>query len=908
MLFVKKLLLTTCALVAFPTAAYAQSTGTIATEEENTITVTGTRVRQVDGVTVPDTTKAKAQVNQEFISRQVPGNTLLNSLNLVPGVNFTNSDPYGSSGGNIRIRGFDGNRISVTFDGVPLNDSGNYAIFSNQQLDPELVEQINVGLGVTDVDSPTASAAGGTINYRTIVPSRKMGVRLVGSVGDFNYRRLFAEFDTGEFGPWGTRAFISASRAINDKFKGPGQIKKKQFNARIYQDLGNNGDFISLAGHYNENRNNFYRNPSLTDLRGIYSAVNGTVLPAAPTSTNPFTLLVPSGAVEDALLGRGPNAFENLASCNRTIPGPGQQNDNGGTGPNGTGANAPAIDGSTANNPLNSASCSNFYGVRINPSNTGNIRGSSRFTLGQGLLLTVDPSYQYVLANGGGSTTIAETNPRVRGATTLGGVDYNGDGNFGGTATQPDTIRFFTPNNTNTHRLGLTSSLLWEVNRDQRIRVAYTYDRARHRQTGEWGFLDANGFPLSPFGGREAGQVVDASGFKFQQRDRLSYAILHQISGQYIGRFFDRKLRVEVGIRRPFFIRNIQTFCPIQATDGFAYCTSQNILARGSALVAQPAGTPSRSIPIYVNQGDVIPTGGNSGSYNFVYAPFKARYKYGKILPNTGFTYNFTPAISVFGSYAKGFSSPRTDNLYRAPVVNVQPESTNAFDLGARYTNSRIQAQVSAWKIDYKNRIVTSFDQEQGISIDRNVGKVKSYGFDASIAGKATRWLSLIGMASYTNAKLKQDVLIGTVAAGTALPSGLFYCNGVAPTVASGPVTTCAPTAGKFVTETPKWQVGSRAEVNFGWVSAGIQAKRVGSRFATDVNDVRTPAYTLVDADVRLSAAPLGFKKTYLQLNVTNLTDKFYYGNISTQIRQGDNPNFSIGGPRTFLATLNVGL
>ncbi len=111
-------------------------------------------------------------------------------INLIPGVNFTNSDPYGSSGGNIRIRGFDGNRISLTFDGVPLNDSGNYAIFSNQQLDPELIEQVNVGLGVTDVDSPTASAAGGTVNYRTLIPSKKFGVRVSGSLGDFDYHAL----------------------------------------------------------------------------------------------------------------------------------------------------------------------------------------------------------------------------------------------------------------------------------------------------------------------------------------------------------------------------------------------------------------------------------------------------------------------------------------------------------------------------------------------------------------------------------------------------------------------------------------------------------------------------------------------------------------------------------------------
>ncbi len=222
-----------------PTAAFAQSTGTVTTEEEKEIVVTGTRsLQNVNGVAVPDTTKAKGLITQELIQKQSPGQTILNVVNLIPSVNFTNSDPYGSSGGNIRIRGFDGNRISLTFDGVPLNDSGNYAIFSNQQLDPELIEQVNVGLGVTDVDSPTASAAGGTINYRTLIPSKDFGGRVSASIGRFDYRRLFGMIETGEFTSIGTKAWVSASMADNDKFKGPGDIEKRQFNARVYQPLG----------------------------------------------------------------------------------------------------------------------------------------------------------------------------------------------------------------------------------------------------------------------------------------------------------------------------------------------------------------------------------------------------------------------------------------------------------------------------------------------------------------------------------------------------------------------------------------------------------------------------------------------------------------------------------------------
>jgi iron complex outermembrane receptor protein len=557
-------------------------------------------------------------------------------------------------------------------------------------------------------------------------------------------------------------------------------------------------------------------------------------------------------------------------------------------------------DPTCANNNNTFSGCSNYYNVRINPSNTGNIRGQSRFTLSDSLILTVDPSFQYVLANGGGTFTLAENSRRAKGANqALPGVDFNGDGDFG------DTVRFFTPNNTNTHRYGLTSSLIWDVAPDHRVRVAYTYDRAKHRQTGEWSYLEDNGDPASPFSGRNAedAQVFTADGVALQQRDRKSIALLNQISGQYIGKFFDEALRFEVGIRRPFFKRDLETFCPIQATDGFAYCTSEPVLPRGTALVAQPPGTPDFSVPIYVNQGDIVPpqpNGSIARKYNFIYAPFKADYKFGKILPNIGFTYKFDNPVSIFGSYAKGFSAPRTDNLYRAPVVDVDPEETNAFDFGVRYTTSKVQAQGTLWKIDYKNRIVTSFNPDLGISIDRNVGKVNSWGVDGSIAFRPIKQLSLLALASYIDTELKDNVQLGTLAPGascddTPLPAA------------------CAPTKGKMVTETPHWQLGARANVELGAFEFGIQGKSVGSRFATDVNDVKVKPYTIIDLDARLNLTSLVgshlsfLDETYFQLNVQNLFDKKYLGNISTQINAGGNPNFAVGSPRTVSGTLNVG-
>ncbi len=84
------------------------------------------------------------------------------------------------------------------------------------------------------------------------------------------------------------------------------------------------------------------------------------------------------------------------------------------------------------NTGLQSPGIANQLGVQINPSNTGNIRGQSRFTLTDGLILTVDPTYQYVLANGGSQgVRIAESdNIFKQGVPGALGVDLNGDGDF----------------------------------------------------------------------------------------------------------------------------------------------------------------------------------------------------------------------------------------------------------------------------------------------------------------------------------------------------------------------------------------------------------------------------------------------------------------------------------------------
>ncbi len=821
------------ALIAVAPHAYAQSTGTTAAEDTlEEVLVTSRRTSSLAGVTEQTAAKSRITVTGETILNASAGQTFLEALNQVPGLNFTNTDPYGSSGGNLRLRGFDGSRISLSFDGIPLNDTGNYAIYTNQQIDGELLETVDVNLGTTDVDSPTASATGGTINTRTRRPTKEMGGLLSLSLGEDSFRRVFGMFNTGEFGPWGTRAYLAGSYARNDKYKGPGEIFKRQFNGRIHQDLGN-GNFVSVAAHFNRNRNNFYRN-----------------------------------ATEAQWLQFG-REYDNLDTCTRDLPTAGVRDNE----------NAVLVPGTTAlpanDNPANPSACTNYYGLRVNPSDTGNIRINSLWHLADNLRLSVDPSFQYVLANGGGTQFINEAvtatadDRRVVGSASLPGFDLNGDGDI------LDTVRFYTPSNTNTKRYGVNASLIWDFAENHRARVAYALDYGKHRQTGAFGYLDAAGNPENYFGGRQGRKVPTADGSYLRTRDRYSIAELNQFSVEYRGKFLDQKLTATVGVRAPYFTRELNQYCYTRNASGTVLCTTQ-----------APVATRPNGNVVFVNSPTAV---------EYI-APFAATAKFDEILPNIGLNWAITDTQTVYASYAGGLSAPRTDNLYSVRRLtdgsiaraNPDPEQTDSFDLGWRYNSGNVLASVALWKSNYKNRIVSSFDPDLGFSVDRNVGDVDLQGVDMQVGWSVNDKLIVSANAAFNDSELQDDLRISS--------------------------STVVPTAGKTLVETPEWTYGARLEFRpLANLLFGVEGKYVSERFTTDLNDAKVDAYTTVNLNAKYDFEVGGTKGMSIRLNVFNLLDEEFFGSISSTTGAVALPGFSpsqpfltLGAPRTVSATFQV--
>ncbi len=842
--------------------ALAQSTGT---QEVETVVVTGTRVNLNGLMNAAPISKERSTVTSEFLNTQIAGQTVFQSLNFMPGVNFTNNDPYGSSGGDLRMHGQDGNHISLTLDGMPLNDTGNYAIYTNQMVDAEVVDRVSANQGSTDVDSPTAAATGGVVAIVTDRPHDDFGAEAVITGGSFSDERFLGRVDTGKIGPWGTQAFAEASYQDYDKYKGPGQEKKMQGNVKFLQDFGSAG-WITLAGHWNSNRNNsYYAEDYVPNTTGFVSYLVGT----ADLIKNPSG----GGYIANPLNTTGANFGgtgwnrDYMPNCAYTAPTAG-----------------------VADNVM--TTCGNWYKGKINPSDTGNIREQSLWHLTDALTLTVDANVQYVLANGGGIYTFKENSGQLIGSSTGGatvhvspletciagsGCDLSGDGDV------KDTVALYQPSTTNTRRWGFNTSLIYQFDDDNTVQAAYTLDYGLHRQTGTTSFFSPVTGPYDPYAGLKdhAHEVFDATGVPLRYRDRKSKAIMNQAAFDYEGKFFDQSLLMSLGFRLPFFERDLNQYCYEYLGSSNAYCTTQT----PNATFANNTVTFAGSSTHYIVGGHTVK-------------------RYTRFLPHLGVTYlPFGKEHQFFGSYTQEIAAPRTDNLYTSalsdPTNNLSPwmtfartkaETSTTYQLGYRYLGQDFQASLVLWNSQVKNRIVSSFDQATNTYFDHNVPGINFSGVDFESNYFVTDALSIYGNVGYDHARIISNIPVG----------GGF-----------------ARTLNKQLSETPKWTLTGRVQYSIlPELKFGFSAKYVSRRNQTEDNNAFVPDFFTLNADLGYDLDKLGMAGSSVRFNVDNIFDKHYFTSLGTQTcwtpvaptTSGCTtyPYAYLGAPRTFQVTLTA--
>jgi iron complex outermembrane receptor protein len=790
----KALILATTAMIGLSASSLALAQSTATQELETTVVVKGAK-KSAAGVGVDQTvTKARSSITDEYLATQAPGSPL-DALNILPGVNFTDQDATGSVGFDITLRGFDSSRIALILDGLPLNDTGNYAIYPTMNIDSELYSRIDVNLGSTDVDSPTAAAGGGTINFVTKKPADTFGVEAKQTWGDFAYARSFFRVDSGKFGPWGTRAFLTYSNLYSDKWKGYGKIKRQQWNGGLYQPL-DNGDFVSAYFTYNHSRNNSYYDVSASEYAANYETeYAGTI-------------------------------NSNLSTA--------------------VGSSAGA-----------------YYQWKINPTNNGNIRMQSKFHLTDKLILTVDPSFQYTLADGGTQVYLLDEKTGKIGSQVynqLVNFDANGDGKIETGTGANGAYPIFDPSLTRTLRYTVNTSLIWYVNDDNTLRAAYTYDRGNHRQTGPMTFLNGTTIP-NPFGLADDYALIGKDGVQVQKRNRQSYAELDQVALSYGGHFFDSKLKVDAGLRIVDFKRDLNNYCT--QNGGTAYCEpNPPVTTSPSSQYLQPVH-------------------------------FKTEYK--KTLPNLGVSYSFADHQTLYTSYSEMISAPRTDSLYTSVIPDLHPELSQTTEIGYRYSSPIISASASVWKSDFQHRIETGWDVEQQLSIATDVGNARMNGANIEVGVRPLKGLSLYGSASYTKTEMLNDYQF---------KAGPDLCA----TDPTNKANAYDCTLGKHLGKVPRLMYAFNADYKIGAWQFGLNGKYTGLRFDSLANVENAPAYTVWNGDIQYKLGETGpMKAAYIRLNVKNLFDVKYKSSIYSGNAFYDSGNYYYPGEtRTTMLTLDT--
>ncbi|NQE61744.1 TonB-dependent receptor [Caulobacter sp. RHG1] len=274
-------------------------------------------------------------------------------------------------------------------------------------------------------------------------------------------------------------------------------------------------------------------------------------------------------------------------------------------------------------------------------------------------------------------------------------------------------------------------------------------------------------------------------------------------------------------------------------------------------------------------------------------------------LPEAGVRWRIAEGHEVFASYAEnmamfqgGFKlGPQSVSqaVWDAQGRYLEPETSTSFEGGYRYISGPLQVSISAYEVDFNNRLLqynpcpTNQQQNPGCGNSfHNAGSVTSKGAEIGVMWRPTAWLNWYNSASYNKSTYDED---------------LNWCTGA----------TCVikKTAGKQQVDTPKEMFASMLMLKQGGFSASLQGKYTGRRYYTYTNDQGFGGYTTFDLGVSYKFEDVGFMKgAKASLNVTNLTNKRYASNFDGSVYAPDDAAgaivvFHSSAPRQFFGTLS---
>ncbi|ASY76124.1 TonB-dependent receptor family protein [Pectobacterium polaris] len=196
-----------------------------------------------------DSAKSRSTVTKDALDKMPAAGNAIDKLKYTAGLNVSSNDASGLSGVSYTMRGMSADQVGLSSDGIPVNDSGDYAVYPNGMGDPENLEQIFVTQGSSEMDGPHIGASGGNIGLVSHRPAKEFGGFVKQTFGSNNLSKTFARLESGQHN--GFSSWLSYSYTDSDKWRGSGYSRadKVEWNG-LYEH--ENGHSSSLIVKYNQ--------------------------------------------------------------------------------------------------------------------------------------------------------------------------------------------------------------------------------------------------------------------------------------------------------------------------------------------------------------------------------------------------------------------------------------------------------------------------------------------------------------------------------------------------------------------------------------------------------------------------------------------------------------------------------
>ncbi|HYW32291.1 MAG TPA: TonB-dependent receptor [Gemmatimonas sp.] len=277
------------------------------------------------------------------------------------------------------------------------------------------------------------------------------------------------------------------------------------------------------------------------------------------------------------------------------------------------------------------------------------------------------------------------------------------------------------------------------------------------------------------------------------------------------------------------------------------------------------------------------------------------------ILPQVGAIFKVTGNNELFANWSENVNqfplSPAGGVYNAAPSTfaffnsTAEPERATTLEVGARTRRGKVEAGLTAYTIDYRNRLLGIALCPQTVTCATgfgNVGSVSTMGLEGIVNANLGRGFRAFGSASFNSSKFGDDYLANQSNSASRVN-----------------------TKDKFVQDAPQQMATTSLTYTRGQLNVTGGGRFVGERYFTYTNDLNTPGdgagkvpgYFVSDASVRYGLGRFGALKSIdLQLNLTNILDERYIGTMGSGgfTPSGDNATFLTGAPRQLFVSVST--